>query len=181
MRNRFLLVATILAVGAVACSAEPRQPSPTETLATTTTAIPQSTTTTIPVEEAVEGFRSCMTTNGIALSEIPVDSQGRPRLELALADIDFSDAAATEALTECSENLAGGALDLAVWPDLQAEVQVRLAQFAECVRSHGVEDFPDPVRAFSGIGGPFPLDEIPYDNPGLEAAVATCRSRLEIG
>lgn len=147
----------------------------------TTTTSPPTTTTTIPINEAIQSFQDCMTANGVTISEIPVDSEGRPRLELALADVDFSDPTATEALTTCSDHMARGALDLSVWPGLQDEVQSRLSEFSECARSHGVESFPDPVRAFSGVGGPFPLDQIPYDDPALETAVATCRSRLLAG
>jgi hypothetical protein len=168
----------VLAVAGAACTAEPRQPSPTEPPIVTTTTVPATTTTTLPLEQAIETFRNCMTANGVTIAEIPVDSEGRPRLEIALADVDFSDSAATEALTLCAEHLAAGALDLSAWPALQDEVQAKLSEFSECVRSHGVEAFPDPVRAFSGVGGPFPLDEIPYDDPDLAEAVETCRSRL---
>lgn len=178
MRRWLLFVSVGLAVAGAACTAEPRQPSPTQPLTVTTTTVPATTTTTLPLEQAIEAFRDCMTANGVTIAEIPVDSQGRPRLEIALADVDFSDSAATEALTMCAELLAAGALDLSVWPELQDEVQAKLSEFSECVRSHGVEAFPDPVRSFTGVGGPFALDEIPYDDPDLEAAVATCRSRL---
>lgn len=119
-----------------------------------------------------------MTENGVTIVEVPVDAEGRPRLELALVDVDFSNRAAAEALTSCSDHLASGALDLSAWPGLQGEVQANLSQFSECVRSHGVEGFPDPVRAFSGVGGPFLLDEIPFADPDLETAVSTCRARL---
>lgn len=181
MRHRLPLALVVLVAGAVSCTAEPRQPSPTETPVATTTTIPATTTTTIPIEQAIQGFQDCMTANGVTIVEIPVDSEGRPRLELVLAEVDFSDPIATEALTTCSDILAGGALDLSVWPRLQDEVQASLEDFSECARSHGAEAFPDPVKAFTGVGGPFPLDQIPYDDPDLETAVATCRSRLLAG
>jgi hypothetical protein len=43
---------------------------------------------------------------------------------------------------------------------------------------HGVEDFPDPVPGFIGIGSPFPVAEIPYSDPAFAAAVTACRQAL---
>lgn len=140
-----------------------------------TTTVPVTTTTTLSVEEATAAFQSCLINNGVTITEIPFDSQGRPRLELAMTGVDFDDPRAVEALTSCSGLLAQGALDLSAWPSLRVMVQEALVDFAECVRMQGVVDFPDPVRDFSGVGGPFLLDEIPYDDPDLEAAVARCR------
>jgi hypothetical protein len=46
------------------------------------------------------------------------------------------------------------------------------------MRDLGVEDFPDPVPGFIGIGSPFPVAEIPYSDPGFADAVAVCREAL---
>lgn len=171
------VLALALALLTAACTAAPRQPSPTSPVSTTTT-VSRTTTTTLSAEDATTRFRSCLVDSGVPIDEIPLDSEGRPRLELALAGVDFSDPDAVEALTACSEYLAAGALDLSMWPQLQRDVQDRLAEFSDCVRTHGVAGFPDPVSSFTGVGGPFPLDEIPYDDPDLETAVASCRIRL---
>lgn len=170
----FLAAATLVA----ACDAGPRQPSPTQTREVTTTTVPVTTTTTLSIEEAAAGFASCMTDRGVTVAEIPLDAEGRPRLELVLEDVDFTDRDAITALGDCSELLAGGALDLTIWPRLQEEVQKVLEEFSDCVRSHGVVNFPDPVRLFGGVGGPYILDEIPFDDPDLEGAVETCSSRI---
>lgn len=95
-----------------------------------------------------------------------------------MVGVDFSDTESVQALTDCSESLLGGALDLSVWPRLQENVQELLSEFSECVRAQGVLGFPDPVRSFTGVGGPYPLEEIPFDDPGLESAVELCGSRL---
>jgi hypothetical protein len=42
----------------------------------------------------------------------------------------------------------------------------------------GVEDFPDPVPGFIGIGSPYPVAEIPYSDPGFASAVSACRAAL---
>lgn len=95
-----------------------------------------------------------------------------------MVGVDFSDPTAAGALTQCSENLANGPLDFAAWPRLQELVEGLLLAYSECVRSHGVPAFPDPVPSFGGVGGPFDLEEIPFDDPDLEAAVDICGARL---
>lgn len=143
-----------------------------------TTTVPATTTTTLSIEDATTVFRACLVEGGVRIPPIPFDSQGRPRLELAMVGVDFSDPASVTALAACSDHLVEGALDLSVWPALQESVLDLLSEFSECVRSHGVLTFPDPVRSFTGVGGPFPLEEIPFDDPGLEEAVDVCGSRL---
>lgn len=176
--TRGLIFICVAAVLAAACEAEPREPSPTQSRVVTTTTVLATTTTTLSMEEATAGFASCLTERGLTIGDIPLDSEGRPRLELVLDDVDFADPDAIMALSECSELLARGALDLSIWPRLQEQVQRVLEDFSECVRSHGVINFPDPVRLFGGVGGPYPLDEIPFDNPDLESAVDLCSSRM---
>lgn len=168
----------MLAVALGACAGETRAPSPTETVPQTTTTVPATTTTTLSVEAATAEFRSCLIDRGVSIGDVPFDSQGRPRLELALVGVDFVDPAAVEALSDCSDMLTGGALDLSIWPQLQEQVQLALETFSDCVRTHGVVAFPEPVDPFVGVGGPYPLDEIPFDDPDLEAAVATCSARV---
>lgn len=178
MSGRLAPAVIALALTAAACVTDARQPSPTDIQTTTTTTVPATTTTTISVEEATAGFRDCLADNQVRIEEIPFDSQGRPRLELAMAEIDFSDPVATAALATCAEHLAGGPLELSVWPALQEQMQSALTEFSLCVRSQGVVGFPDPVRSFSGVGGPYPLQEIPFEDPDLEMAVEICGSRL---
>jgi hypothetical protein len=119
-----------------------------------------------------------MDESGIDLEPIPFDAQGRPRLELVFPDVDFADPEAVMALTSCAGFLETGALDLTSNPLLGVGVVELLNEFSQCVRSKGVPDFPDPIEGFSGIGGPYPLAEIPFADPDLEGAVDTCRSRI---
>lgn len=178
MTPRAVLACALIAVALAGCARGERRPSPTETRPPVTTTVPATTTTTVTVAEATSRFRDCLTASGVTIEEIPFDSQGRPRLELALTAVDFTDPASVAALTDCSEHLGGGALDLAAWPALQEEVQRSLTSFSECIRSHGVMTFPDPIRGFTGVGGPYPLDEIPFDDPNLETAVRICSARM---
>ena len=123
-------------------------------------------------------YEACLVDNGVAIEPIPYDATGRPRLELVMTDVDLTDPETVDALTRCASNLSTGALDLTGSPVLQSEVSDLLKEFSECVRSRGVNEFPDPVADFTGVGGPYPLAEIPYDDPDLADAIGVCRERL---
>lgn len=178
MTAQRLVLLGLFGLAVAACASEPRVPSPTAAPTVVATTIPATTTTTLSVEEATDGFRSCLADEGVSIEEIPFDSRGRPRLELALIGIDFGDESAVQGLTTCSEYLTAGVLDLSIWPQLQEQVQLTLESFSDCVRTHGVLTFPDPVSPFLGIGGPYSLEEIPFEDPDLEAAVAVCSDRV---
>jgi len=64
-------------------------------------------------------FRNCLVANGIDIEPIPLDAQGRPRLELVMRDIDFSDPVSVDALTACSEHLGSTLSQLArsIWKE----------------------------------------------------------------
>jgi hypothetical protein len=59
-------------------------------------------------------------------------------------------------------------------PPISAQQRRRLLAFAQCMRSHGVPDFPDPT--FPSGGGVF-RGKIPSDHnaPAFAQAVTTCR------
>jgi len=160
-----------------ACAEDGTDPSPTDPTTPSTT-IEGTTTTTAVSTDAIEAFHGCLIDNGIDIEPIPFDAQGRPRLDLVMIGIDFTDSASSTAVAACSEHLTTGALDLADSPLIGGGVNSLLTEFSECVRSQGVPDFPDPLPGFTGIGGPYPLAEIPYSDPDLEAAIDECRSRL---
>ena len=46
------------------------------------------------------------------------------------------------------------------------------------MRESGVEDFPDPVPGFTGVGAPFSVAEIPYSDPEFATAATACREAL---
>lgn len=161
----------------VACVETELRPSPTEATAPPTT-LPGSTTTTQVALEAVTAYETCLAESGVGVEPIPYDATGRPRLELVMRDVDFTDAETVDALTRCAPNLSSGALDLTDSPVLRERVNQLLSEFSDCVRDHGVDSFPDPVPDFSGVGGPYPLAEIPYDDADLGDAIAVCKERL---
>ena len=61
-------------------------------------------------------------------------------------------------MTACAAVIvANGALDLSADPELAEAVRTRLVAFSACMRSQGVEGFPDPPADFDGTTPPFPL------------------------
>ncbi|HLV90010.1 MAG: hypothetical protein J5I28_01540 [Acidimicrobiales bacterium] len=172
-----LLATALLGLALIACSAAPLEPSPTDPprLVTTTT-LPETVTTIGPVEGA-DAFRQCMVDRGIQVGEITLDAQGRPRLDLAMRDVPMDHPDTVMALDACSEHLVAGPLFLGESP-VRDEVMAKLVEFAACMRSRGVPDFPEPVAGFHGVGYPFPPDEIPYEDPDLVVAIAVCRKRI---
>jgi hypothetical protein len=133
------------------------------------------TVTTITVEESLGSFRECLRDRGVGVGRIRLDALGHPRLAEALRGLDLTDRDVLDALASCGRYLIGGALDLRTDPALRDQVQDTLVELADCIRSWGVPDFPDPVPGFEGVGSPFPDARIPWTDPDLPDAVAACR------
>lgn len=165
-------------VGA-ACTPDLEGPSGTDSLSTSTTA-PTTTSTTITTTTgaAVEAFRICLGEHDVVIEEVPLDATGRPRLDLVIISVDFGDPEVAEALAVCSASLNTGALDLGTEDQLRQEINEQLSDFSRCMRANGVEDFPDPVPGFAGVGAPFAVAEIPYGDPELAAAAEACRASI---
>lgn len=173
-----LALLTLLAL--CGCAVEPGGPSPTDPPALeSTTTSPEGTVTTISAAEGAAQFRDCLDDAGIEIEPIPLDAQGRPRLDLVMRELDLTANAAT--LDECSLHLITGALDLSDSPLISEGVLALLGEFTDCMRTRGVPGFPATVRGFNGVGSPYPVDEIPYDDPDLPDAAEVCRGRLVEG
>jgi hypothetical protein len=173
--SRLIPVIALLVV--TACQAPHASPSPTDPLGSATTTTLPETVTTVSAHEGAVRFGDCLGESGVVIGPVPLDAQGRPRLDLALRDVDLSSRPVVDALDQCAAHLITGALSLEGSPAMREEVASRLAVFSECVRARGVPLFPDPVFGFHGVGFPFPVEEIPYDDPDLVDAIETCRHR----
>jgi hypothetical protein len=167
------IVTVALAMG---CTTGSDGPSATNPPVTTTTLPP--TTVTVLSDVAIEEFRSCLAESGIEIEEVPIDATGHPRLDLVMVTLDFSDPVTAEAVSTCSAHLETGALDIGEDDVLRQRILSQLEEFSRCMVDLGVEDFPDPVPGFIGIGSPFPVAEIPYSDPGFATAVTACRQAL---
>ncbi len=161
----------------VACEAAPLSPSPTEPPREVTTTTVSETVTTVGAVEGAELFRECMSDRGVDIGPVTIDAEGRPRLDIAMRDVDLTSAETVDALDACSMHLVTGALAMGDSVVREAVI-ARLGDFSECMRERGVPEFPDPVAGFHGIGFPFPVNEVPFEDPDLAGAVEVCRERI---
>jgi hypothetical protein len=141
---------------------------------TSSSVVAASTTTTLASAAATTEFINCMAEEGVEVGELPFDANGRPRLEMLARRLDYTDLATVEALSICASFLSEGALDLGYDDQYREAVVNQLSAFSRCVRARGVDDFPDPIPGFLGIGSPYPVAEIPYNDPDLPGAVNAC-------
>lgn len=164
--TRPVLVALVLA--AVACNLSSATPSVT-TIAPTTTTVP------LTAQQAAIAFHSCLADHGFNVPDLPFDDAGRPDLSALADSVDQSSADWRDALTSCAAVIvSNGALDLSAVPELAESVRAQLLAFSACMRSQGVEGFPDPPADFDGTTAPYPLDSIPSDDPELGTAAGAC-------
>lgn len=168
----------VVALVSSGCVAGPTGPSPTDPLPPTTTTTLATTTTTVTIEEGLANYRACLGDAGVNIGEISLDGLGRPRMAEAFSRVDLGDRAVLDALERCGHHLSSGALDLGADPELRDLVQISLEEFTRCMRLRGVADYPDPVSDFDGLGSPFPVDLIPWDDPDLSRAAAACSEHV---
>ena len=160
------------------CIAGPSGPSPTDLHGVTTTTTVPTTTTTVTLAQGLSDYRQCLADAGVSIGEISIDGLGRPRMAEALSGLDLTDRAVLDALEQCGHHLSSGALRLDSDPEIAELVQVELEEFSECVRSRGVDDFPDPRPEFDGVGAPYSVSRIPWNDPDLPSAVDACSAPL---
>jgi hypothetical protein len=78
-------------------------------------------------------------------------------------------------------SLGGGSTDPSASASPSVDPDEALQAFAECMREHGIEDFPDPTIDEDGgiqFQGPGPGD---VDRPTLDAAMQACEDLLPEG
>lgn len=159
----------------VACNLGNELPSVT-TVATTTTTAP------LTAEQAATEFHSCLTDQGLVLPAFPTDDNGRPDLSALTEAVDQNSAEWRDALAACATVIvSNGALDLSADPELAEAVTTRLMVFSTCMRSQGVEAFPDPPADFDGTTPPYPLTAIPASDPEFTTAAEACALTVGAG
>ena len=125
-------------------------------------------------EEKMRQFVQCMRDNGVDMPDISADDQGRIRIDRSqLGDIDREKMQA--AMQECRSLMPNGGAR----PQLSAEDQEKLREFAQCMRDNGVPDFPDPdpnAGGFAILGGPG--GRLDPDNPAVRQAMDTCQDKM---
>jgi len=185
--KRFMVLA-VTALMIVACSSEEGTPTIPDSgdVVTTSTVVGATTSTVLSdeqqrmsFEQAALDFTECMRAENIDFPDIRLDAEGRPQLGDVLDQVDTASPEFRAALATCSSILTqAGALELSSDPELQAVIIDQLASFSECMRTNGVETFPDPIPGFNGSGSPYLLGEIPFDDPDFQPAAEVCQSSL---
>lgn len=124
------------------------------------------------VGSAADGrkFSACMRQHGVANFPDP-DSQGLIQLHSGMG-IDPGSPAFASARDACQTLLPNGGQPS---PQQQAQMKAQLLKFSQCMRAHGIKDFPDPsdnglqIRVHPG-------SDIDPDNPTFQAAQQACQS-----
>lgn len=171
MRGRNLLLLAVLS----ACTA-----ASTVTTATTTSVNTTTTTSVLSPEEATSQFQLCLSGYSVE-TEVPLGDDGRPDLTALEQTLRDDLTAMRIALTSCAAHLAAsGALDLSDEPVLREAVRTHLTNFSICMRSQGVDDFPDPVPDFDGTGLPYPIADLPMADPEFGSAIEACTAAVGV-
>lgn len=186
MRRLAPLLIAVVVVGA--CTSGTEGAGDTDTIPSSDDLVesvtdPVDTTTTtlgrLGLEQATLEFTSCLRDEGIDSPDIRLDAEGRPVLDELLEAVDTSTPEFAEALRACASILTrAGALDLRTDPELQAVIIDQLQEFSDCMRREGIGSFPDPDPAFTGTGSPYPLADVPFDDPLFEKATFSCQEIL---
>lgn len=129
----------------------------------------------VPAETALLEFSECMRDNDIDIPDIGLDENGGPDLsDPSFRLIDIESREFQQALDTCQPILARvEAFRFAFDPELQSRVNDQLLVLAECMRTSGYEDFPDPTGM---LAAPFPpeLAERVESDPEMQAVAEEC-------
>ena len=153
----------VLALLAVGCSSSPSD-------STTATTAGASTSTTLSRDQQGVRFAECMRTH-----DVPHFPDPDPDGDFTFG-VDVTPEVWLQALTACKDLQPPGTLS----GDRTPQQQSAALRMAQCVRDHGVPDFPDPVDGEPLID----TDKIPSANrPGgmaiLNAATKACGELLD--
>lgn len=161
-------------LGLVVASCTPSAELPASTT-TSVTIAPPSTTTTLGPGESLAAFVDCLQGAGL-LVDPPTGSDLSGDLNAIAAALDTSDPQAQVAVGECAALLTVvQRTELAGDPDVRRLVVAQLQAFAACMRSEGIDGFPDPS---DDTLPEFDPTAIPFEADGFDAALEVCRSLI---
>lgn len=123
---------------------------------------------------SLEEFARCMRSHGVSNWPDPVSSGGRTRFFPGPGSgIDVNSPIVRSALAVCRKYIPGSTLT----PAQSAQDEAQLLEYARCMRSHGVTDFPDPTpRPGNGWGFTFPPGMEHSSSPAYLRADQACKS-----
>jgi hypothetical protein len=173
-----LAIVAIVAVLSAGCGGtSTAAPADTSSSSNSTTAGHTSTTshtsTVTPREKAVK-FSECMRANGVSAFPDP-DASGALTIDAVAngSSVDTSSATFEQALSACRDLEPPGFTG----HERSPQQQDAALKFAQCVREHGVKDFPDPATDDPLVDTRrIPSSGTPGGMSILNAAMRTCRS-----
>jgi hypothetical protein len=138
---------------------------------TTTSAAASSQTTKY---ERTLAFSQCMRSHGVPSFPDP-GANGAISFSGAASQINLAGPVVKAAALDCRHLLPnGGQLN----PAQQQKALNTLLKFAQCMRAHGVANFPDPSLTNGSVSLNLQGTGISYTSSQVQSAVATCRSVL---
>lgn len=162
----------LLLLGA-ACTSRSASPGVADVNATSTTVGSSSSGT--PAKAGPLAYSQCMRAHGVTDFPDP-NSQGRIQIQTGPGGaLDPSNPAFNAAQTACQS------LQPKPSAAQQQKDQQAMLKFADCMRSHGIKDFPDPTTS-SGISiSAGPGSDLDPNNPAFQAAQTACQHYLPGG
>ena len=126
---------------------------------------------------SLEAFSQCMRAHGVAGFPDP-GSGGTLAINGNSLGMDPSSAAFQNAQKACQTDLPNGGQ---VSPSQQAAMEQQALKFSQCMRAHGIANFPDP-QFHSGSGGGGVSLQLPAgtdpQSPQFQAAQSACQKDL---
>lgn len=125
--------------------------------------------------QSLEAFSQCMRTHGVAGFPDP-GSGGRLAINANSLGMDPNSPTFQNAQKACQSHLPNGGK---VSPSQQAAMEQQALKFSQCMRAHGIANFPDPQFHSSNGGGGVSLQLPPGtdpQSPQFQAAQSACQS-----
>lgn len=174
-RRATVAASGLVSVLALAAGCSHGAPSPgVATVGSSTAPVTETASASPPTGSAKAdplGYSKCMRAHGISDFPDP-NSQGQVTINVNGhgSDLDPSNPANKAAAAACKQSARGGKSDQAK----QDQLKVAGLKYAQCMRSHGIADFPDP-DADGGIQiTASPGSDLEPDNPQNQAATKAC-------
>jgi hypothetical protein len=124
-------------------------------------------------------YSQCMRSSGIANFPDPIQSSGRVGFSIQTGNgtgaVDVNSPQYQSASTACAKKTGWNKVP----PAALQQFMVGAMSYAECMRSHGITNFPDPIEHSTYVqNGPTPGDGIDENSPQYVAARKACQRLL---
>jgi hypothetical protein len=177
------LVGLLVAIGllAAACGGRSKNPASASGSSRSSTSVAPGGKTGAPgasgnstTETELLRLAQCMRANGVAAFPDPSATEGTLGAMVSAAGIDLQSPTVQAALEACKQFTPTQSLT----PAQSAAQNAQGLQFAQCVRSHGVPNYPDPSAGEGTGNGAVHLNlngtGIDFSSPTVQAAITAC-------